>query len=549
MDQSKVNSTFYKISSYDAVKNIHTVKPEYILNEHRVYNQALRHNIYLDKIDLIQAKFPNESDLIQKYRHNNKRQFTKEVPRKIMQGVVSVLNNIPIKVNSNNTKFNTWFESNPFNFKGDSLDFFVWSINCIIPYAFIDPNAILVPFPQFRGEFEVIGINPMVVPYNRRYVDPAGEFVLILDEDSKGFYVADKTSWFRAEVGTDIAYTLVYNHELNELPFVYMSGLSSFDEKTRQGYNESILAATYEYLDEALVSFTTDQAVRLKMNSILIRPGLLCTACNGEGVITNESGKAVDCSSCGGTRLAKRPSDLDDFVVPPADSLQGDGKIPVKPEYINPDTAVAEFHAKNWKDYLNEGKRSVGIDALIDRAESGEAMKKRLASFEEFMSYLIYLTYRSTLTKFFEICHKLLNVNKADWVDFPAIVTPKRIEIKTPEILKQNFNEAVGSEKITAAMDYYNSIYADNPTMLRTMKLVVENYPASIENTGDLQTLQLLGVYTSRQIAKAKRALIVIKRLIEGQGTQEKTDEQILKEAETELDILVPDQIAIAPQT
>lgn len=543
MNQTEVNLLFGQISDYNELNKKHVIKESFISNETRVYKQALRHNVFLKEIDLIKEKFPNENDKVQKYRNSNKRQFTKEVPRKAIQGVISVLSSIPIKVESQNAKFNTWFESLPFFFKSDKIDFYRWSINSLIPYCFIDPNAVLIPFPLFKSEFDTVGINPLVIPYNRRYVDSNGEILIILDEGKRNFWVSDKQELYYVEVGQTNTYNLIYTHALGELPFTYLPGISSFDEETKKTYNESILSATYEYLDESLVSFTTDQAVRVKMNSILIRPGFVCQACNGSTLETSAEGKSVDCKSCKGTGLAKRPSDLDDFIVPPGDSFQGDGKIPIKPEYINPDTGVAEFHSKTWKEYLNEGKKSIGIDALIDKSESGEAMKKRLASFEEFISYLIYLTYKSSCTKFFELVHKLLNKNESDWKDFPNIVTPRRIEIKTPEILKQNFNEAIGAEKIQAAMEYYESLYADNPVMIRAMRLLLEYYPASIEKNEDLQNLSILGVYTSREIAKSKRALIVIKRILENKGAAEPTDEQIIKQTEIELDKLIPDRL------
>lgn len=543
MNQQEVNSLFGNISDYDSVRRKHVIKAPVIENEQRVYSQALRHNIWLKDVDLIKDKFPNESKSITDYRSKNKRQFTKEVPRKAIQGVISILSSNPIKVESNNAKFNTWFDSLPFFYKADKLDFYKWAINALIPYSFVDPNAILIPFPLFKSEFDTVGLRPIIVPFNRRYIDPNGNYLIVLEEGTKNFWVSDKLELYYVEFGQTNTYTLVYTHNLGELPFTYLPGITSFDENTKNTYNESILAATYEYLDEALISFTTDQAVRTKMNSIMIRPGLACGSCNGTTLETNNEGKEINCHTCKGTGLAKRPSDLDDFIILPADSIQGEGKVPIKPEYINPDTSVAEFWSKTWKEYLNEGKKSIGIDALIDKAESGEAMKKRLASFEEFISYLIYLTYDSTCTKFFELCHKLLNPKESDWKDFPIIKTPKRVEIKTPEILKQNFNEAIGSEKIQAAFEYYESLYGDDPIMLRAMKLLLEYYPASIEKNEDLQTLSILGVYTSREIAKSKRALIIIRRILEQKKATEPSDEVVIKQAEEELNKLIPDKL------
>ena len=75
------------------------------------------------------------------------------------------------------------------------------------------------------------------------------------------------------------------------------------------------------------------------------------------------------------------------------------------------------------------------------------------------------------------------------------------------------------------------------------MKLLLEYYPASIEKMEDLQTLSVLGVYTSREIAKSKRALIVLKKILDQKTATEPTDEQVINQAEEELNKLIPDRI------
>lgn len=545
MDIKKVQTDLFKIGKYDFDKKKFVLNPDQIKHEQRVFDQALRHNVWIEKIDIIKNKFPNENEEVQKYRANNKRQFTKEVPRKAVQGVVKVLSNITLFVDSNNAKFNTWVNSLPFYFQSNKTNFVDWSINTVIPYSFIDPNGIIVPVPRFISEFEPIEIETKIVPFNEHWISNDGDYALIFQTGKREFLYVDKSEWWVVKVGNELTSEFLYSHNLGELPLVNLPGLYAFDHETNKPYNDSLLGSTYEYLDESLVSFTTDQAVRLKMNSILIRPGLTCKTCHGETTIKVD-GKVKDCHACGGSGLAKRPSDLDDFVVPPADAIQGDGKIPVKPEYINPETSVAEFHSKTWKEYLFEAKRSIGIDALIDKSESGEAMKKRLGAFEEFIGYLLTLTYKRCLQKYFELIHKLLNINQNDWKDFPVIWIPSNLQIKTPEILRENYINAIGAERINAASEYYENLYTEDVNMQRVMRLLIENYPASLEKIEDLQTLQLTGIYTSRELAKAKRALLVIKKIVYSQGVKELSDEQIISQTENELNRLIPDTIQTA---
>lgn len=546
MDIKRVQSDFYKVVKYDFSKKKYVLDKSEIKHEQRVYDQALRHNVWIEHIDIIKNKFPNENDVVQQYRANNKRQFTKEVPRKAVQGVVKVLSNIPLFVESSNVKLNDWINSDPFYYQNNKTNFVDWSINTVIPYSFIDPNGIIVPFPEFINEFEPVKIQTRIIPFNMKWISLGGEYCLIFENGTNQFWYVDKLEWWKCTIGNDITSEFIYAHNLGELPLVCLPGLYAFDNDTNKPYFDSLLSSTYEYLDESLVSFTTDQAVRLKMNSILIRPGLTCKTCEGLTTIKDSNGKQIQCKSCNGSGFAKRPSDLDDFVVPPADAIQGDGKVPVKPEYINPDTSVAEFHSKTWKEYLFEAKRSLGIDALIDKSESGEAMKKRLGAFEEFIGYLLNLTYKRCLEKYLELCHKLLNINESDWKDFPMIWIPSNLQIKTPEILRDNYINSIGAERMQAAIEYYDNLYAEDAKMQRVMRLLIENYPASLEKIEDLQTLQLTGIYTSRELAKAKRAMLVIRKIIYNQGVKEITDESVIQQTEAELDRLIPDQIQIA---
>jgi len=253
-----------------------------------------------------------------------------------------------------------------------------------------------------------------------------------------------------------------------------------------------------------------------------------------------------DCEDCGGTGMAKQVGDYEDFQIKASEILDSQGKI-LQPYYLSPETAVAELIKKVYEDLMINGKKSVGIDALIDQQESGEAMKKRLGTFEEFMGYVIYLVYKTHLTKFFEIVQKMLEFDPKNWVDFPQIQTPKRIEIKTPEILQDDFDKAKGVHKIQAAIELYKSKYAEDPITLRTMLILTNFYPVSIFDIADQQSLILNGSFSRTEVSKALRALPIIKGIIEGMGVTEKTDQKIYEETELILEGIIQDEISEPP--
>jgi len=551
MDNKSIESLFNKLaeqisvdetmSGYGDSEKQYFIREKFIKNEKRVYEQALRHNIHLDTISIISDKFPNESQGITDYRNKNIRQFTKEVPRKIISGIVDVITQITIKVVSQNEKVNAWLLTNPFFFNSSFYDFNAWALGDVIPKALIDPNAILLPLPIYNGPNLVIGLIPKIIAHDKKYIDPKGEFLIVIDDQAKGFHYIDKAAYQYVDMtGTDPIWTLTYQHNIGELPFEYMPGIWSFDKKTHKVYYESIISPAYELLDETLMALTSAQATRLKMNSIMVRQGIKCSECNGNAkIMYNEVDGYVDCKSCQGSgkQIRKKIGEHEELVIDPTDITNPDGKI-IQPYFLNPDVTVADFWEKTYQDLFMQAKKSVGIDALIDQSESGEAMKKRLGTFEQFASNLIYIVYKKSLTKFLEICQKLLEKNPSNWKDFPQIQTPRRIEIKTPEILKDNFDKAVGSERIPTARAYYDALYIDDPVMKRTMRILVNYYPASVESNTDA-----LSVYSIRELLKAKYALFEIETIILNLGTTDKKDEAIYNEVEAKLNLRFPDQI------
>ncbi len=404
----------------------------------------------------------------------------------------------------------------------------------------------MVPYPIFIEKGKPFQIVNLWVPFNKRWIDPAGEYLAILEDGNLQTYlIADKMQWYRVTTGTDAHVELLAEHMLGELPFTYVMGLPTECEETKIEYQESIISSTYEYCDEAAVAHSTDQAVRLKMNSILTRPVTSCLDCNGTGKKEEQGLQSKDCQTCGGTGHAIRPGDYSDLVYKPADFNDDNSKVP-RPEYINPDTSVAEFHSKTWKEYIAMAKRTCGIDSLIDQQESGEAMKQRLATLESFIQYIISLHYQFVLKKYLELVFKLLEWNNPDnWKDLPTIKTPTRIEIKTPEILKENFKTAIPVEKIQAGLDYFEIKYANNPKLFRAMRLTIETYPSSLFEAADLEALKMLNTFSETEIARGIKAFLVFKRIVFDEKNTEKKDDKIIELAQAELETMIPEKIEI----
>lgn len=548
IDLKKVELELANISTTDK-RNKHFLLKSKCENEDRSYKQARRHNMWLKELDIIAKKFPMEPKPITDYRNENKRQFTKEVPRKINQEVVNILTHLQIEVKSDNELFKAWLLSKPFKIGAARFDLKTWSTFYFIYKYLMDANAILVPFPIFVAKEKPFDIETRIIPYNKRYIDPKGEYIAIMEDGTfKTFLVADKEKWYRVTLAQGNTWEELTEHRLQELPYVMVPGLTSEDEETGEYYQESLISSTYEYCDEALVAFSTDQAVRISMTPKLFKPVTACMTCQGTGKVKEEKTDfEIECKACKGDGIGAVPGDYADWVYKPTDMTTADGKVP-PPMYISPDVTLGDFHSKTVDKYMAHAKRTCGIDSLIDQQESGEAMKHRLATLESFIQYLISLQYQFVLKKYLELVFKLLEWDRPEqWENLPTIITPKRVEIKTPEILKMNFQTAIGIiEKIQAGLEYFKNIYQDDPVLERASRLTIENYPSSLFESKDLSDLKLNNSLTETEIARGMRAFLVIKKLLSDPLNFAKEDPKIMELANAELEILVPSKINTA---
>ncbi|MFZ1515642.1 MAG: hypothetical protein WAT21_09605, partial [Saprospiraceae bacterium] len=195
------------------------------------------------------------------------------------------------------------------------------------------------------------------------------------------------------------------------------------------------------------------------------------------------------------------------------------------PTYLNPDTAVLEFVSKTWAYHFELMKKSLGIDALIDLNESGEAMLHRLEHLKtQIRVCLIGLA--NTMQDHLYIVTKYF-YNGAKNEEYPTYNIPLSIEIKNPEIIKEKIKTAIGVERITNVIDYYNLVYANDPVMKKLMAFIARKYPLATYSNDEIIKLNSLQLYSDSEVKRSFSVLDVALEVTEGKDISAMTDKML----------------------
>jgi hypothetical protein len=512
--------------------------------KNQVYLQAINHNYRLSKIDLLAKKRPGEPEHIRDYRNENIRQVTIEPIRKFAIECTNVwvgggfeLKNVPEYVSE-------WLKSKPFVNDGMKLTLDQWATEVILPYSFVDPNGLLFAVPILDETKKIARVDSYLVPFNKVVYKPD---YIAFEAGKRGedsfYYVADADNWYSLEPyrdGNQLKYSLdlIYVHGLKMLPFTMMPGMIASNIKGEK-YKESYLQSAYSHADEALCAYSDDQAVRSKAaHPILIIGDVVCDSpgCTKGQVQTDDGWK--ECVKCKGTGQLRSPGPLEYWNN---SKTIVDDKSPLNPIYLNPDTSVLEFVSKTWAYHFELMKKSLGIDALIDLNESGEAMLHRLEHLKtQIRVCLIGLA--NTIQDHLYIITKYY-YNGAKNEEYPTYNIPLNIEIKNPEIIKEKIKTAIGAERLTNVIDYYNLVYANDPHMKRLMAFIARKYPLSTYSNDEIIKLNSLQLYSDSEVKRSFAVLDVALEATEDKDISAMSDKMLFEMIDPILKAKYPDAL------
>jgi hypothetical protein len=516
-----------------------------------VYRQAIQHTRRLKRIDLLEVNRPNESQRIKEYRNEIARRLTREGVYKFIAKTSRIYKNSGVNVDAKGISATLleWLNSRPFRFNGRQLNFSEYIYEVVTMHAIEDPNALHVAFPINPQNVQVnpsapvdegglrsneqIGILPLIIPSKQRRVltDEVvawqhGEWAFGNNNASKApyYFISDKQEIYihyptRYEGGEVVYETeLWYRHQMDMLPAQSLMGLLSVSEQG-EIYNESFMAAFFEYADEFVTAFSDSQAVRVQHSyPKVVLDDLPCPAnCrNGKVFDLDKNGKQLitECSVCKGTGIV---NDIGPYSVlrrpqgmPNAPERANDTPV----EYLEMPEAALRFGHEVAFELLDKGKRAVGLDILESLAESGVAKEARL---EDLIDYLTMIGNSQIyfMETFLAQCEALLVVTPSNRVK-PTVMRPNSYAIRTQQMLLEDAKNAIGSDRVQKAKEYFKTAYKGQDKLVRAMGLAHDYAPLLGLEGQDLQT-RLNFAYGPADLVKADRAVWAFTKLTKTQ--------------------------------
>lgn len=488
----------------------------------KVYEQAARHNFRDQDSKFFDKRRPTEPINIKEWRKENRINLSCDIPNLFVNECLTLIKSNHFIVSDLNEKLSDYLNNEKIYSLGNSLSFDEWFFQEILPNAVIDANAFYVSFPYSTNEniliprdisaLDPVGIEHKIVSHDKikklRIEKPGGYFCfcekeIINNKTIDVYYIADNMQWYRAyQEGTTLKYELWYNHDLGYIPAKILPGVPTRNKKGQQ-YQETLLKSAYNYLDTFSTSLDDDMVMRAKgSHQILVMPEVACNKCSGQKFIT-EDNKRVPCTSCDGTGKMRTPGPADTFVIP-RDTM-GDNAAASPIYFVGPDIGSLKHSFETTWAFYDKAANTKGIDAIQKVAESGEAMKMRLLKNEAAINEVYQL-----IGKMYEFA-----LNCIDGYLYPKpqdrikviVSSDIRIQLKTPELLKIYYNEALPIEKCDAALDYFKIKYKNDPKKYKKYEILIKYFPVSMkDNAQDIQYDVGLGITTEEDVINSRYA-------------------------------------------
>ena len=518
-----------------------TPTEEYYWNQ--VRTQAARHLWRLQRNALFDIGRPNETPEIKNFRDNVRRDITISSTWKwlMMISRVFIENGIELNPQTISPDLAEWLDSNPFAVNGRSFGFSQYRYEVILPAMVVDPNGLLVPWPvvslgsivppampvdvgglpaneQVKIESQIISSSRILVKTHSLVAYYMGEWIIdderqvlksyyvIIDKDGFYLYIPVATS------DGKIRYDLIpwYIHNEGVLMAASMTGIvtnfvqynDNIGQEERMSYYESFLRPMFEIGDEVVMAFSDDQATRSQyVTPKLVMDQIPCVNpdCRGGNVQLFGADGGVSgietCGSCRGTSYMPNPGPYN--VIIRDNSNLGETSSKPTLEYVTPPSDnIKHIYDVPW-DLLAKANMSVGMDLVEDLQESGIAKEHRLEPRKDIITRVA--------NSFFDVVEShighvsiLLTVNEGARLT-PAFTMPSNIQHLSSDILKENAETALPSDRFQATMEYYRKKYIGDDVLLKVYELTLLWAPITLIPESEIKTnLAWGGLYCCR---------------------------------------------------
>jgi len=525
------------------------IKDPVLTNKRDVRDQAAIHLIRDAVSTVINKKRPFETEEYRKYREENRRKITADAVIQFEQMLIKALKQTSIDYTNVPAPLQMHLESAPYKFMNTNTTLDNWIHKVLIPYSLLDPNAITIELPvnelnPFTPPINLEsdgGIDPdrplmiktKIISYANWKVISINHFSMLTItvpdayplEHENGeikmvdyFYVADDVDWYiylplKIEKG-EITYQLLkwYPHDYGALPYASLPGKSTMNDEGRY-YQETYVTSYYEYADEFVSRFQDDQVVHTRYAYPReIIDGVLCTECNGSGLRNvvgfgnKEIGK-VSCKTCNGEGFLNSASPSG-RTIRKKDMLGKDTKEPVA--FVHPDTSILEHTTQNSFFFLEEGRKSIGLDSIqpVQEAEETKKMREQV-KIEKLLNYAYAVIYWEE--KHLNQKYSLLNTTGTP-VNI-KLQLPLSIAVKGEEALKEEINNSLPVDRYHTIKKYIQEKYSSDLEKQRIHLLALLYAPFLGMNEPEIQFRITQGSYDKRDLIRADKAVYAFAQL------------------------------------
>jgi len=533
-----------------------------------VYKQSARHLIRDFSSSLISDLRPFESETYRQYRENNRRRISADGIIEFEQMSIKALKQtffdktkIP-KILSNN------LDSMPYKFMNTYVDLDTWIYKVLVPYSLLDANAITIELP-------VNELNPFIPPIKLASdggVDPSepltiktkiisheawkiiktdkADFLIITIPDGYKllvdgeiheidyFYIADEMDWYiYLPVDIDqgeIIYNLLewYPHSYEALPFAFLPGIN-YLSANKYYYQESFCKSYLEWADEFLVRFQDDQVVHTRYAYPReIVDGVPCNECKGQGTKIlsgfSKTQMRTECNKCNGTGLIASESISGRFFRS-KDLLGKDTKEPIS--FVSPDIGILSHTTPNAFYFLEEGRKTLGLDSLNPNIQEAEETKKIREQHK--VDKLLNFSYSVIQWKEKHLNQKLSLLDKSGREKEVILPMPLSIAIKGEEALKEEIQNSLPVDRFYTTKKYIQEKYFNDVEKQRIHILALLFAPFLMLTESEIQLRINQGAYTELDLIKADKAVYIFEQLVKEPGFM--TDDKKMLEKANEM--------------
>lgn len=471
-----------------------------------VREQALAHTSRGYKERILSKARPSRPESLKKYVLDNVRLITVGEFRKFLLKTSRLLKSNDLQVHAPEQLLE-WSET-AFTVGNKKSDLWTWIYQVLLPAGLKDPNGYVVPMPYWNKDIppyrptedggipknEQVKIDVRIIGSEKiHYVDID---ILVWEHGKEVVNKVEQTVYMCADVE---GFTLLRPSVVDNKLVYYAEpwyDTDGFMPEPLFGHldaehKESYIHSMFEYFDEFDSTFADNQAVRVQhAYPKVIMDQIPCPAdgCKGTGKVKSKDG-VIDCTTCKGSGYVQNP-DVYSVLQRPA-RMPDETRTPAPPiEYIFPPTESLTITYEVAFDLLSKGNKTVGLDMMIDSAESGISKRHRLEDYDDMMQALAH-GLMNCVVGVLESCASMLLIE-----DVISYTVPHSFNLQTVQELQEEFTKTHQSVRSDIYMAMVEMRTHGNAEAMKLHKLALNSSPLLVLTDDEVRMRLAAQIYT-----------------------------------------------------